>query len=98
MGPSQFSAFTAIPYHVLATRSLNWMLLVFVPVAATGIDVAGKVFANMYFPTQSQVHLEMESQAKAARNRRRLLRRSSWRREKREEEEEERRRQQEAEP
>lgn len=96
MGPSQFSAFTDIPYHILSTRSLNWMLMVFVPIMGTGIDVVGKVFANMYFPTQSQIHLEMESQIKASRNRRRLLRRSSWKREQQEieDEEEESRRQQ----
>jgi hypothetical protein len=84
LGPSQFSSFTYMPYHLLTTRSFTWMLLIFVPIMGTGFDVVGKVFANMYFPTQSQIHLEMESQMKAARNKRRLLRRSSWRREQQE--------------
>jgi len=34
--------------------------LFFVPVAAMSIDVIGKLFGNMFFPSQTQIHREIE--------------------------------------
>ena len=50
--------------HAFGTRSMNWMLMFFVPVIGMIFDVSLKVFANMYFPTQTQIHVEMESKEK----------------------------------
>lgn len=35
------------------------MFLFLTPVAGIAIDVAGKVFANLFFPTQTQIHVEI---------------------------------------
>jgi hypothetical protein len=77
-GASQLSAFTDVTNHVLGTRSMSWLLIIFVPVAGMVFDVVGKVYSNMFYPTQTQIHLEAESQGKvlarqrrAAANRRR---------------------------
>ena len=63
-GASAYSRFVDVTSHVLATRSLSWMIITFVPIMGTVFDVTGKVYANLFFPTQTQIHLEMESHAK----------------------------------
>lgn len=63
-GAGQFFNFVGVTPHVLGTRSLNWMILFFVPVTAMAFDVAGKVFSNMYYPTQTQIHIETEAREK----------------------------------
>jgi flagellar biosynthesis protein FlhB len=60
----ELSWFTDVTNHVLFTRSLSWMLMFFVPIFSMIIDVVAKVFSNMFYPTQTQIHLEMESMAK----------------------------------
>ena len=32
-----------------------------VPIAAIGVDASGKLFSNMFYPTQTQIHIEMEA-------------------------------------
>jgi magnesium-transporting ATPase (P-type) len=59
MGPSPFSDFTEIPYHAWHVRVLSWMSILLVPVAGVVFDVAGKVFGNLFFPTQTQIHVEI---------------------------------------
>jgi hypothetical protein len=44
------------------------MLFVFVPIFAMAFDVSAKVFSNMFYPTQTQIHIELEAMEK--RNRR----------------------------
>lgn len=39
---------------------MSWMLVAFVPIIAMGFDVSGKAFSNMFYPTQTQIHREME--------------------------------------
>lgn len=34
-------------------------MIFFVPITAEFVDVAVKVFGNMYFPTQTQIHMEI---------------------------------------
>ena len=46
---------------MMATRTINWLALLFVPLGAIAFDVAGKVFGNMFYPTQTQIHIEIES-------------------------------------
>jgi hypothetical protein len=67
------SSFTDVVNHILFTRSLSWMLIFFVPIFATIFDVTGKVFSNMYYPTQTQIHLEIESKAKMDARQRRFV-------------------------
>ena len=69
-GAGQFFNFVGVTPHVLGTRSLNWMIMFFVPVTAIAFDVAGKVFSNMYYPTQTQIHIETESRQKRSAKRR----------------------------
>lgn len=47
--------------HVLATRAINWLAILFLPIAAIAFDLAGKVFGNMFYPTQTQIHIEIEA-------------------------------------
>lgn len=55
-----FGDFVNVGFQVMSTRSLVWVLILFVPIAGVAVDICFKVFANMYFPTQTQIHLELE--------------------------------------
>mmetsp|Transcript_9024 Transcript_9024/g.10441 ORF Transcript_9024/g.10441 Transcript_9024/m.10441 type:complete len:481 (-) Transcript_9024:80-1522(-) len=60
------SAGTAFPYisvpqHVFSTSSLNYVLIVFIPISGMAFDVAGKVFSNFFYPSQTQIHIELEA-------------------------------------
>jgi magnesium-transporting ATPase (P-type) len=61
---SSFAGFTLTANHVLGTRSLSWILILFVPIICMIFDVCGKVFSNMFYPTQTQIHLELEAHGK----------------------------------
>jgi len=76
-GANQFSDFTLTGNHVLATRSMSWMLMLFVPIMGMMFDVVFKVFANMFFPTQTQIHMELEAREKMLKRRQRNARRLS---------------------
>jgi hypothetical protein len=56
--------------HVFNTRSITLLLLLLVPTAACVFDVVGKVFGNMYYPTQTQIHCEIQAAEVAAENKR----------------------------
>jgi magnesium-transporting ATPase (P-type) len=71
-GPSAFSGFTLTANHVLGTRSLSWIMILFVPIICMIFDVCGKVFSNMFYPTQTQIHLELEARGKMIAKRRGL--------------------------
>lgn len=71
-GANQFSDLTLTANQVLGKRSMSWMIMLFVPVIGMIFDVCMKVFANMYFPTQTQIHLELESKGKMEMRRRGL--------------------------
>jgi hypothetical protein len=71
-GPSAFAGFTLTANHVLGTRSLSWILILFIPIICMIFDVCGKVFSNMFYPTQTQVHLELEAHGKMLAKRRGL--------------------------
>ena len=72
LGASELSSFTEAPNHALGTRSMSWLLIVFVPIAGMVFDVVGKVYSNMFYPTQTQIHLELESQGKVLARKRRF--------------------------
>ena len=58
-GPSSFSPFVDTTLHVLHTRTLNWMVIIIVPITCIVIDVFLKVYSNLFFPTQTQIHFEI---------------------------------------
>jgi magnesium-transporting ATPase (P-type) len=58
-GPSSFSQFVNTVNHVFGTSVRAWMLIMFVPIAAISFDVTGKLFSNLYYPTQTQIHMEI---------------------------------------
>jgi hypothetical protein len=66
-GPGQFSSFVDVAFYMMTTRSLSWMLMVFVPIMGTAFDITGKLFSNMFYPTQTQIHMEIESKQKIQR-------------------------------
>mmetsp|Transcript_27964 Transcript_27964/g.34016 ORF Transcript_27964/g.34016 Transcript_27964/m.34016 type:complete len:417 (-) Transcript_27964:166-1416(-) len=61
---TDFGNYTDVAMHVFDRRSLTWMLALMAPIAAAMCDVAGKLFANMFFPTQTQIHLEIAQKEK----------------------------------
>jgi hypothetical protein len=59
-GASSFSDFVDVPYHVFTTRVSTWVIILFTPLMAMAFDVTAKVFSNMFYPTQTQIHMEIE--------------------------------------
>ena len=35
----------------------------FIPLGAMALDISGKVFSNMFYPSQNQIHVELEAKA-----------------------------------
>ena len=54
-----FFSFVFVTEHVLNMRSITWMVSMLVPTIAVIFDVTGKVYSNMFYPTQTQVHAEI---------------------------------------
>ena len=69
-GAGTFSYFTDVTNHALGARSMSWMLIAFVPLMAAMLDVVLKVFSNMFYPTQTQIHMEILAKEKRDRKRR----------------------------
>eukprot|EP00980_Cylindrotheca_fusiformis_P011069 scaffold2551_cov113-Cylindrotheca_fusiformis.AAC.8 len=70
VGPGEFSNFVSVPEHVMGTRSVNWLIMFFIPISGMGFDLFGKVFSNMYYPTQTQIHIEIEAKERSKKSRR----------------------------
>lgn len=51
--------FVDVTLHVLHTRSMSLMLIFMVPIMGMVLDVTGKVYSNMFYPTQTQIHVEI---------------------------------------
>ena len=64
-GAGAFSLFVDVPIHVFHMRAMSWMLVLLTPIAGMVLDVAGKVYSNMFFPTQTQIHVEIFNKEKA---------------------------------
>lgn len=79
-GPSPFSSFTDVAFHMMTTRSMSAILILFIPVIAIMLDIVGKLFSNLYYPTQTQIHVELNQKERVDNEKRRLMRVSSWRR------------------
>ena len=46
--------------HIYLTSLTNYAIMIFNPIGAMAIDIAGKVFSNMFYPSQNQIHIELE--------------------------------------
>jgi len=64
-GPGNFGNFVSVPYHVMLRRSVNWLIMIIVPICGMAFDLFGKVFSNMFYPTQTQIHIEIEAKEMA---------------------------------
>ena len=58
-GVGTFFSFVFVTTHVLNMRSMTWMVSILVPTIACILDVTGKLYSNLYYPTQSQIHAEI---------------------------------------
>eukprot|EP00934_Nitzschia_sp_Nitz4_P003792 Nitzschia sp. Nitz4//scaffold193_size40683//22974//28351//NITZ4_007501-RA/size40683-augustus-gene-0.57-mRNA-1//-1//CDS//3329540285//3782//frame0 len=65
-GPGEYFNLVGVVTHILTTRVINYLVIIFMPLGAIAFDVAGKVFGNMFYPTQTQIHIEIESREIAA--------------------------------
>lgn len=65
-GPSAFFSFVFVTEHLFNMRSITWVVSILTPTIAIIFDVTGKVFSNIFFPTQSQIHAEIEAQERKA--------------------------------
>jgi hypothetical protein len=65
-GPGEYFNLVGVVSHMFSTRTINWLVLLFLPVSAISFDVAGKALGNVLYPTQTQIHMEIESQLIAA--------------------------------
>ncbi|KAL3807091.1 hypothetical protein ACHAXA_002117 [Cyclostephanos tholiformis] len=57
-----FFNFAYASIHVLNTRSITWMVSILIPAIAIVFDMVGKVYGNMFFPTQTQIHMEIAAE------------------------------------
>jgi len=64
-GASTFSQFTYVAMHTFNRRAISWMSIILVPVSACVFDVTGKLFSNLYYPTQTQIHMEIQAKETA---------------------------------
>ena len=58
-GVSSFFDFIFVSNHLLNMRSITWMVSILAPTIACIWDVTGKVYSNMFYPTQTQIHAEI---------------------------------------
>ena len=68
-GPGEYFNMVGVTSHMFSTRTINWLALLFLPVSAIGFDVAGKALGNVLYPTQTQIHMEIESKQVAEKKR-----------------------------
>jgi len=59
-GVGTFFGYVRVTIHVFQKRLMTWMTIILIPVTCCIIDVSGKLFSNMYFPTQTQIHMEIQ--------------------------------------
>jgi hypothetical protein len=54
----QFIGFVGVATHTFGTRAVVWLTVFFVPILTQALDVVVKMFGNMFYPTQTQIHAE----------------------------------------
>jgi hypothetical protein len=60
-GPGEYFQIIGVPPHIFSTSTLNYVSMLFVPIFGMAFDLCFRVFSNMYYPTQTQIHIEIES-------------------------------------
>jgi len=65
----EFFNLVGVTSHMFSTRVINWLVILFLPIGATAFDVAGKAFGNVFYPTQTQIHVEIEAKRVAEKKR-----------------------------
>lgn len=68
-GPGEYFNLVGVTPRVFGTRSLSWISILFIPILGMAFDLSGKVFSNMFFPTQTQIHIEIEQKAREGKRR-----------------------------
>merc|ERR1711862_894793 len=48
--------FLDVANHMFSMISISWFLFLLVPIATIILDVTGKLFSNLNYPTQTQIH------------------------------------------
>ncbi len=56
-----FIPFVMVATHMYNKRAVTWLVVLAVPIIACGIDVAFKLFSNMFYPSQTQIHIEIQA-------------------------------------
>jgi hypothetical protein len=69
-GPGEYFDLVGVTRHVLGTRIINGLTILFIPMMGIGFDLSGKVFSNMFYPTQTQIHIEIEAKERVEQNKR----------------------------
>jgi magnesium-transporting ATPase (P-type) len=59
-GVSSFSPFVMVTHHTFGTRSISYMVVLIVFLSCQVVDVVGKVFSNMFYASQTQIHREIQ--------------------------------------
>jgi hypothetical protein len=54
----------------MGTRSISWLIILFIPIMGIGFDLSGKVFSSMFYPTQTQIHIEIEAKERVEQRKR----------------------------
>jgi len=57
-------SFLSVVYHAWQTRLRSWMVIFLAPTFALVVDIFFKNFSNMFYPSQSQIHLEIFAKKK----------------------------------
>ena len=60
LGPGSWAPFVRVTYHTLNTRTISWMIFLLAVLMCQIVDVSGKLFSNMFYPTQTQIHREIQ--------------------------------------
>jgi len=51
--------FNDVALHTFNRASIAWLVFFLIPIATCICDVTAKLFASMYFPSQTQIHMEI---------------------------------------
>ena len=54
--------FVGVPNHVFGASGMNYVMMLFIPIAGIALELFGKVFSNMFYPSQNQIHIERQSE------------------------------------
>jgi len=56
-----FLSFIGVATATFSYQADVWLAIFLVPILTQALDVVVKMFGNMYFPTQTQIHAEIST-------------------------------------